>query len=566
MSTDGGKPNPPTTVAAKTSPTKNARFASLGSGSGRNVFSSMRARGSTASMLDSLGTLGGLGSVLGVEKPAIVIEIGTAYTKCGFSGESVPRYIMPSNVVINGTKVAVFDPEEARTTAELREILLMFLHDIMYKRLLVKTQDRRAVVCEGIAVPSVYRALVADILYRYFMFQSVMFAPNSVLSTLPMFLDSALVVDCGYTEATSIAVFDGVAAINTFAAVSAGGAEIHSQIRTKLKETYTADIVDALSEDVLEDIKVRGCIAGTLPKGEDGETIKLPSLRYPLRGRPTLVLGSDLRTAVIDPIFQGVGVDDMSIPRAILDTLIQCPLDSRKLMAKRILVVGGGCMLPGFKHRLCESLKELVKEKQYAPLVGIATVRTVLEVKLARAGMGEPEQSILTGTCDRLIDEIVTRCGSIQVSTFSTSVDGGSITFKIVTPDDVAEGLLENTKINIGQHSYAITNVKKEKQDYHTGIGEIFSFVKVDFPENILSWLGGSITGALQTLAERSLSKDNYLLDQTLPDWSDLRPRGSLAVPKAEAKLASHSRWKVVDRPRAWGCGSLKETRIRHLM
>ena len=33
------------------------------------------------------------------------------------------------------------------------------------QKLLVKTSERRAVVCEGIAVPTVYRSLVAEILY-----------------------------------------------------------------------------------------------------------------------------------------------------------------------------------------------------------------------------------------------------------------------------------------------------------------------------------------------------------------------------------------------------------------
>lgn len=551
----------PTATLAATSALKTSPKKYTFSGAGAR-FSSIRSRGSAASMLDSLGTLG---SVLGVEKPAIVIEIGTAYTKCGFSGESVPRHIIPSSIVVNGKTVQIYNPEETRTTTELREILLMFLHDIMYKRLLVKTQDRRAVVCEGIAVPTVYRSLVADILYRYFMFQSVMFAPTAVLSTLPLWLDSALVVDCGYTEATAVAVFDGVAAINTFTAVTAGASEIHSQIRAKLKETHAEDVVDGLSESELEDIKVRACIAGKLPIGADGESIKLPTLRYPLRGKAALLLDSDLRTASVDPIFEGVGEDDMSIPLAILDALLLCPVDSRKLMAKRILVTGGGCMLIGFKHRLLQSLKELVKKPKYHTLVGSAAVRTVVEVKLAKAGMGDSDQAMLSGMCDRLIDEIVRRCGGIQVSRFSTTVDKGSIVFEIITPDDVDVAVLENTKINIGQHSYAIISVKKDTQDYHTGIGEVFSFVKVEYPENILSWIGGAITGALQTLAERSLTKDAYLISQNLPDWSDLRPRGS-ATAKSETKLPTLSRWKVVDRPRAWGCGSLKETRTRHLM
>ena len=114
-----------------------------------------------------------------------------------------------------------------------------------------------------------------------------MFAPNAVLSTLPLWTDSALVVDCGHSESTAVAVFDGVAAISTFVAVSAGASEIHTQIRAALKDANAdhADAIDALNERVLEDIKIRGCIAGKLPEGSE-----LPSLKYPLRGGPTLTV------------------------------------------------------------------------------------------------------------------------------------------------------------------------------------------------------------------------------------------------------------------------------------
>jgi hypothetical protein len=42
----------------------------------------------------------------GSEKAAIVLEIGHAYTKCGFAGEVSPRHIIPTKfVLVNGEKV-----------------------------------------------------------------------------------------------------------------------------------------------------------------------------------------------------------------------------------------------------------------------------------------------------------------------------------------------------------------------------------------------------------------------------------------------------------------------------
>ena len=68
---------------------------------------------------------------------------------------------------------------------------------------------------------------------------------------MPLWTDSALVVDCGHSESTAVAVFDGVAAISTFVAVSAGASEIHTQIRAALKDANAdhADAIDALYAD-----------------------------------------------------------------------------------------------------------------------------------------------------------------------------------------------------------------------------------------------------------------------------------------------------------------------------
>jgi len=556
-------PAKPTAAASKSTASASlaARTARATAGLSKTAGSTVRKpftskfRSTGGSVLDSLGTLSAL-SALGVEKkPSIIIEIGAAYTKVGFSGEAMPRHVLRSVVMDpdDGHEVPVFSPEEQRSTAELRELLLTFMHNIMYKKLLVKTSERRAVVCEGIAVPTVYRSLVAEILYRYFMFQSVMFAPNAVLSTLPLWTDSALVVDCGHSESTAVAVFDGVAAISTFVAVSAGASEIHTQIRAALKDANAdhADAIDALNERVLEDIKIRACIAGKLPEGSE-----LPSLKYPLRGGPTLTLNGALRATALDPIFEGVGADASSIPSAILDALLECPLDSRKMLAKRILLTGGGSMLPGFKHRMSEELKALVKQPEYAELAGVAADRTVLRVKLARAGMEDAPAFVNSGINDRLLDEIIRKCDGIQVSDATATMEDGKIVLTVITPDEVDTAALKDTKINMGETSYAITDVSADKQSYHTGVSELFSFVKVQFPENILSWLGGSIIGALETLPDRSLSKEAYLKNPALPDWSDLRPRSTPAA-KPDSRLGVHSRWKVVDRPRAWGCGSL---------
>lgn len=134
-------------------------------------------------------------------------------------------------------------------------------------------------------------------------------------------------------------------------------------------------------------------------------------------------------------------------------------------------------------------------------------------------------------------------------------MEDGKIVLTVITPDEVDTAALKDTKINMGETSYAITDVSADKQSYHTGVSELFSFVKVQFPENILSWLGGSIIGALETLPDRSLSKE---VRGCLAHWQG-RGGASVTLPYRPALAPRHCR------PRPAPCGILP-ARFHHVL
>ena len=170
------------------------------------------------------------------------------------------------------------------------------------------------VISESVVTPSVFRAVLADVLYRHFGLISVLFAPTPLFATFPLGVQTALVVvsftwprtcanpncrvrlqwraccrvpealrirvhtgvrvrsevvrplwacqDCGHKETTVMAVYNGVPLIGTFVAVAAASETVHGVIRAKLVEAGAAT-PDELTEEVLEDIKVRACLVRT---------------------------------------------------------------------------------------------------------------------------------------------------------------------------------------------------------------------------------------------------------------------------------------------------------------
>lgn len=55
----------------------------------------------------------------------------------------------------------------------------------------------------------------------------------------------------------------------------------------------------------------------------------------------------------------------MSVPSMILDSILKCSVDMRKVLAENIVIIGGGAMVAGFKARLKEELNERLKSEKY---------------------------------------------------------------------------------------------------------------------------------------------------------------------------------------------------------
>ena len=67
--------------------------------------------------------------------------------------------------------------------------------------------------------------------------------------------------------------------------------------------------------------------------------------------------------------------DHLSIPSMILDSLIASPMDTRKELAKNIIMVGGTSMQRGFKSRVFQELKEIMKEEKYSEKLKVEEFR-----------------------------------------------------------------------------------------------------------------------------------------------------------------------------------------------
>ncbi|XP_042611828.1 actin-related protein 10 isoform X1 [Cyprinus carpio] len=328
----------------------------------------------------------GLGS--GGEKTAVVVDLGAAYTKCGFLLERRgPRFIIPSEIKRAGSPEAVRVVQYNINTEELYSILKEFVHLLYFRHLLVNPRDRRVVIVESILCPSHFRETLSRVFFKHFEVPSVLFAPSHLMSVMTLGIQSALVMDCGYTETLVLPIYEGVPILSAWEALPMGGKAIHRELHSLLSEQCTLDtdsgtglslrtVINSIPEDVVEDIKVRTCFVSDLQRGMkiqearfnlDGSAERPappPDVEYPLDGQKILHVKGAIRDSVAEMLFEQDN-EEKSIATLLLDTLVKCPIDTRKVLSENLVIIGGTSMLPGFLHRLLSEIRSLVEKPKY---------------------------------------------------------------------------------------------------------------------------------------------------------------------------------------------------------
>ncbi|KAJ8390840.1 hypothetical protein AAFF_G00099720 [Aldrovandia affinis] len=327
----------------------------------------------------------GLGS--GGEKTAVVIDLGSAYTKCGFAGETGPRCIIPSEVERPGHQQPIKVVQHNINTEELYSNLKDFIHMLYFRHLLVNPRDRRVVIVESVLCPSLFRETLTKVFFKHFEVPSVLFAPSHLMAVLTLGVNSALVVDCGYTETLVLPVYEGTPILSAWEALPVAGKAIHKELEGMLAEQCTVDtesnagqslpaVVGSIPEEVVEDIKVRTCFVSDLQRGLkiqeakfnlDGTTERPappPDVDYPLDGEKIVHIKGSIRDSVMELLFEQDN-EEKSVATLVLDALVKCPIDTRKALSENLLVVGGTAMLPGFTHRLLAEIRHLVETPRY---------------------------------------------------------------------------------------------------------------------------------------------------------------------------------------------------------
>jgi len=338
-------------------------------------------------------------------KAAVVVDIGTAYTKLGFAGEFSPRFIIPTEVPTKALSGGGERGEEKlhqyKDSLELKTKLKEFIHAIYFKYLLVNPKGRRLLVVESILTPTEFKETLALVVFDHFDIPSLCFAPSHLLAIYTLGIDTALVIDAGYKETVALPIFEGIPVLNLWEAVPLAGKAIHAHIERQLLGSATvnanslhpgrqkslSDVIrgDEIPETILEDIKVRTCFVTEFSRGQkiqqsaaltesqrDSQINVLPppDVDYPLEdGENILKVDGFIREGSAEILWE-VDNEEKSVATIVLDIICRASVDMRVPLAENLLVIGGTASLLGFRHRLLAELNYLAEHHpRYSKLI-----------------------------------------------------------------------------------------------------------------------------------------------------------------------------------------------------
>ncbi|XP_058832596.1 actin-related protein 10 [Topomyia yanbarensis] len=315
------------------------------------------------------------------EKPAIVLEIGHAFTKLGFAGESHPRSIIPSEVLEHKSKnsgqtAASKKLLDYANESELYDQLVDFLKTIFFKYVLVSPKERKVVIVESVLWPTQIRENLARALFCHFDVSSIFYVPIHLVVLATLAVDTALVVDIGYKEAVVVPVYSGVQAVFAWEAQPLAAEAVHEHIKGELILNGIDE--QLLTDYVIEDIKVRTCFVTTRERAikwrSDEKPVACPEVDYPVKGDETIKIPGVIRETAFEVLFPDDN-DHLNLANIILNSILKCPKDMRKALAENIVLIGGSTMVLGLAARLKQELLALLESEQYSDKLFVKTFK-----------------------------------------------------------------------------------------------------------------------------------------------------------------------------------------------
>ncbi len=317
----------------------------------------------------------------------IVLDIGSAYVKLGFAGESSPKHVFPCITGIEKYKAVMVDVNArniyvGNDAMKMRGVLKVIhpiqrgvimdwdgyyeiLNHIFYTLLRIENLNEYPILyVENLFVQRETKEYIARLLFETHRVGSLIMVPSPLLSIFSVGLTTGLVIESGDGITWIVPIINGQIYLNAVQRLELAGEDVNHSLKSLLMREGII-IVSSAVDEILRDLKEKNCYFALDPRNPpkvmedydlampDGSSIKFPARI--LYEAPEILFHPEL-----------YGSNSMSIPQAVISCLKS--MDSKywsKLLSH--IVLSGGNSYSGFEERLKTELKMLLPQLGQIP-------------------------------------------------------------------------------------------------------------------------------------------------------------------------------------------------------
>lgn len=321
--------------------------------------------------------------------PATVIDLGSFSTKCGQSGEDMPRHFVSSifgsikAYTLQGNGIDYFIGDEALTKSDPnsiynpfdkgyinnREDIERLLNFIFDKELNITQEKKSIILSTPLLGPNKQKELITEIVFEHFKASSLFISspPNFALYTYAKFTATVVEIGHSFTQITSI--FDQTSIPQASIISPLGGSEITNYFQRCLKD-LSHQFNGPQGKIMASQLKESFCyIAG------DSNPPNTEPIRHKLSEDIEIELG-DIRYKCPEILFNpSLGsIKSEPLHELIYESIMRCDIEIRPLLFNNILLTGGSSLLPGLAERLTKELKMYLRKQNINLPVNVVTL------------------------------------------------------------------------------------------------------------------------------------------------------------------------------------------------
>jgi len=369
------------------------------------------------------------------ERRAIVLDVGSGFTKVGWAGEEQPSHVFLSIIGRPRYPPALLGPrykefyvgEEALRLRGVMRISYPLEHGIIrdwdgFKKLVgftfgeclkVDPSKHPVLLTEAPLNPRDSRERMAEIMFEDFRVPRLYVAMQALAAAYAVGKLTGLIVDMGDGVCHAVPVYEGFVLRHAIQRTNIGGRDITNYLSRLLMHHRGVALTTTAEKEIVRDIKEKLCYVSVNPEAElaaiygeservkeyyagapPAEAVKPEPAEYTLPDGSSVTLLEE-RFLAPEVLFSPglIGRDEPGLHEIIFDAIMACDIDVRKDMIENIVVTGGSSLFPGLKERVEKEVNDMLADagiklkanvitpenRQYAVWIGCSRLASLPE-------------------------------------------------------------------------------------------------------------------------------------------------------------------------------------------